>query len=409
MTSSALSESVLILAVCFNALLSIINGHVVTLERTHVALAEVIVYAAALAIVLINPDRKMMPWFLLTLFIALNGILLSVCNDAFNAKYIRDVLVIPTFIMLGMTCSSKSLTRPVVVLQTIVVAVALLEAFRPDTYSEIFRVLNYYVNTRDFSAGQFWNADSNLFLSATRPGERFFGFVDLHRLSSVFLEPVSLGNYCVIVAILLIASWREISRGLRSYLVLSTLALLIGCDGRLAAVSILIIMIVIRFLRNLSSRWSAFYLPIILVISIGFVWALKLEPNDDFGGRLAGSVWTLSQMGLAGLVGFDARSSDMAADSGISYFVLTQSVFGLSVIWLTVCLVPVGRSYSARLYVHGIAIFIPLSLMVSYSFFSIKVASLIWFTYGYLFVKDSAVEVSTRAREECASYSERTA
>jgi hypothetical protein len=37
-------------------------------------------------------------------------------------------------------------------------------------------------------------------------------------------------------------------------------------------------------------------------------------------------------------------------------------------------------------------IFIPLNLLVSYSFFSIKVAALIWFFYGYRLVKDNADE-----------------
>jgi putative polymerase len=393
--NSAVTDLVLILAVCFNALLSIINGHVVALERTHVILAEIVVYAATLTTVVLNADRKMVPWFLLTLFIILNGLLLSVGNEAFNAKYIRDVLVIPTFIMLGMTYNSRSLTRPVVILQTMIFAVSLLEALRPEAYSEIFQVLNYYVNTRDFSAGQFWNSDSSLFLSATRPGDRFFGFVDLHRLSSVFLEPVSLGNYCVIIVVLLVACWHEIGFAGRSYLIGSTLALLIGCDGRLAALSILIILIATTFLRNIPSRWSVLYLPIILLLSAVFVWVLDLDPtHDNFGGRLAGSIGTLSQVSLHGLVGLDAQSSNQAADSGVTYFILTQSLVGVTTIWLAVCLFPVGRIYSTRLYVHGIGIFIPLNLMVSYSFFSIKVASLIWFAYGYLFMKDSSAETS---------------
>jgi putative polymerase len=198
------------------------------------------------------------------------------------------------------------------------------------------------------------------------------------------------------------------SLGMMSYLVLSTLALLIGCDGRLAAVSIVIIVIAVPFLRNLSSRWSVFYLPIVLVLSAGLVCGFDLDPaNDNFSGRLAGSIGTLSQVGLAGLAGLDAASSDRAADSGIAYFLLTQSAVGVTIIWLAVCLVPGGRIYSMRLYTHGIAIFIPLNLMVSYSFFSIKVASLIWFSYGYYFSKDCASEASPISDEGFPSRKER--
>jgi putative polymerase len=393
--NSAATGTVLISAVCFNALLSIINGHVIALQRAHVIFTEVFVYVAALTILIFNADRKMLSWFLLAVFITLNGLLLSVGNSAFNPKDIRDVLVIPIFVMLGMAHRAKGLMAPIVILQTIVFAVALLEAIRPDVYSEIFQVLNYYVNTRDFSTDAFWNTESNLFLSATRPGERFFGFVDLHRLSSVFLEPVSLGNYCVIISILVMASWRELTYGARWYLIGSTLILLVGCDGRLAALSLLIISVALIFLRNVSSRWSVFYLPLVLFMSAVFVASFDLDPtNDNFSGRLAGSISTLSQIGLRGLAGLDTEASGGAADSGIAYFVLTQSVVGVIVIWLSVCLLPVGRNYATRLYVHGTTIFIPLTLMVSYSFFSIKVASLIWFAYGYFFLRDFESEPS---------------
>jgi putative polymerase len=389
----AISECVLILAVCFNAILSVVNGHVAQLQRTHVVVAEIAIYATALAIIFFNADRKMLPWFLLAFFIILQGLLLCLGNGAFNPKYMRDVLVIPTFIMLGMTYGSKNLTRPVVILQTIIFAVAILEALRPEAYAEFFQVVKYYINTRDVSASSFWNADSNLFASATRSGERFFGFVDLHRLSSIFLEPVSLGNYCVILVIFLVASWPELGSGARSYLAGSTLALLIACDGRLAAVSILIVLIGAFFLRKISSRWTVVYLPIVLLLSAFFVWNFKLDPRqDNFSGRIAGSMGVLSEVDLMGLLGFDAQSSDWAADSGITYFLLTQSLVGVIVIWLAVCSVPVGRRYCTRLYVHGIAIFIPMNLLVSYSFFSIKVASLVWFCFGYFFMNDDRVE-----------------
>jgi putative polymerase len=392
----AVTECVLILAVCFNAILAVLNGHGLTLQREHVVFAEIAVYVTALAILVFNADRRMLPWFLLALFIVLNGLLLSLGNGAFNPKYMRDVFVIPIFIMLGMTYSSRSLTKPILILQTIVFGVAVLEALSPEAYSEIFQILKYYVNTRDFSEKSFWNSESTLFLSATRPGDRFFAFVNLHRVSSIFLEPVSLGNYCVIVAVFLIACWRELSVGTRLYLAGSTAALIIGCDGRLAASSIVIVLIGTAFLRNFSSRWSFLYLPMILVLSALFAWGFNLDAGkDNFSGRVAGSIATLSQVNLLGLMGLDAQSSDQAADSGITYFVLTQSFVGVIVIWFAICLLPAGRSYATRLYVHGIAMFVPLNLMVSNSFFSIKVAALMWFSFGYLFLKDSPSEISS--------------
>jgi hypothetical protein len=81
---SALPAIVLIAAVCFNAILAIINGHVVALAQVHVVLAEIAIYAVALAIIITHADRSMLPWFLLTLFIVVMGLLIGLGNGSFN-------------------------------------------------------------------------------------------------------------------------------------------------------------------------------------------------------------------------------------------------------------------------------------------------------------------------------------
>ena len=63
--SSVPAEAVLIL---FSAVLAIVNGHVVALERIHVVAAEIAIYAAALSLVFSDTDRKMMPWLALSCF-----------------------------------------------------------------------------------------------------------------------------------------------------------------------------------------------------------------------------------------------------------------------------------------------------------------------------------------------------
>lgn len=396
--SAALPELILIAAICFNAVLSVINGHVVALARVHVVIAEILVYAGALAVIVFRADRRMWPWFMLTLFIISMGLLVSLGSGGFNAKYIRDVLVIPVFIMLGMTYQRATFVRPLTIIQTVVFLVAVLEVASPDTFAELFKILDYYVNTRDFAANSFWNTESTLFVSATRPGARFFGFVDWHRVSSIFLEPVSLGNYCVVAAMLILACWNETGRAMRAYLVATTLFLLVACDGRLAAVSIFMIVLIRLFFHQLSSRWALIYLPAILLLSALYVWAFNVsDTSDNFTGRVAGSMATLALIDLPGLLGLSASSAESAQDSGIAYFVLSQSLLGVVVIWLSICLFPRGNSPASRVYVHAVALFISLNLLISYSFFSIKVASLIWFFYGYLYARDLAADDVTEA------------
>ena len=408
--SLALPELILIAAACFNAVLAVINGHVVGLSRAHVVLAEIAIYATALAVIVFNADRRMWPWFMLTLFILLMGLLIALGNGEFNPKYIRDVLVIPVFIMLGMTYRAGSFVKPFLVLQTIVFMVGLIEVVSPDAYANTFRVLDYYINTRDFSANSFWNVESTLFVSATRPGARFFGFVDWHRGSSIFLEPVSLGNYCVVAAILIIACWRDLGGWTRYYLIGSTGFILIACDGRLATASILIVFFSLLFLRNVSSRWSALYLPAILFASSVYIWAVgKGDSYDDFVGRVSGTIDFLQTLNLLDFSGMNARTAESAADAGIVYFILSQSLLGVIVIWLSVCLLASGQTSPSRTYVHAIMIFIPLNLLVSYSFFTIKVASLIWFFYGYHYVDDLEFEATLSRDQKFASATARPA
>jgi putative polymerase len=244
-----------------------------------------------------------------------------------------------------------------------------------------------------------------LFVSATRPGARFFGFVDWHRGSSIFLEPVSLGNYCVIAAILIVASWRSLRTIERLYFIGSTAFLLVACDGRLAATSVTIVLLALLFTRSVSSKWSFLYLPAILASATIYVSVFQqVEIYDTFAGRIAGTIRALGSLDLLSLIGLNARAAEYAPDNGIVYFILSQSLVGLAIVWLAICLLCPDRSIASRLYWHAIAIFIPLNLLVSYSFFSIKVASLIWFYYGHRLMIDASPPTAVSAEISLASH-----
>src|SRR5262249_54170721 len=146
------------------------------------------------------------------------------------------------------------------------------ELLFPDAYSRTFDILSYYVNTRNFSMRDFWNQDSSLFVSATRPDERFLlGFLNIHRASSIFLEPVSLGNYAIVVTAFTLAFWREMSAAKKIFFALTTLIIVVGSDGRLAATTCTAL-VLSSFIFPFLPRYSnVFYLPGALVLCVTVV------------------------------------------------------------------------------------------------------------------------------------------
>lgn len=373
------------LAVVFNALLAVVNAQVTPLSSGPVAGCEVAIVIAAHMLILRRFRLRMLPWYGLIAAVVLFALFRTAMLGHFEAKYARDVLLIPTFLMLGMTVSAER-TRPLVVaLHIVVVAGVLFEAFFTEAYSALFRVRDYYIATRSFDDSAFWNASSDLFVSATRPDERFFSFVDLHRVSSVFLEPVTLGNYVIIITIYLVLFYRQLGLKLWSLLAAGNLIALVGCDGRLATLSSLIIIAVSMVARHLPRRSSLLYLPLALIGAVILSVTTGADPrDDDFLGRIAYCVNLLSKYGVWDWMGLSDTFVGPAADSGIAYLVTTQSVFGLALIFVLLVTTSCEQRAEQVRGLHAVTVFSVLTLLISYSLFSIKTAALLWFVHGAL-------------------------
>jgi putative polymerase len=385
--SATLAGIVLFAAVLLNPLLAIVNGHVVGLSGAHVAMAEACVVGAAMLIVFVNAQRAMAPWLLLALMLVTIQFFLVATNEAFVPKYFRDVLLIPLFICLGMVFAGRDIVRLFCAIQAVVLAFLLLEAFALDLFAGLFQVVRYYVNTRGFTDEQFWNPDSPLFVSATRPNQRFLlPWLNLHRMSSVFLEPVSLGNYCVIATAFTLSFWQRLSARLRLFMVASTLILLIGSDGRLATGVCALLLAGVWLFPRLPRWIPVLYLPAVLVLAMVCVDLLAWSPAlDDFQGRTARSIALLYSLTAASVFGVDPGAASMALDTGIAYFLITQSFLALFLLWGSVSFLHSQDTRASTVLVHSICLYVALNLLVSYSLFSIKTAAPMWFLYGAAF------------------------
>ena len=172
LSKETLSAGILIIAIFYNAALAFVNAHFTTLSQPDVALFEAAITALAIPVIAFNFRANMLPWAILLALLLLLHLALTIANQAFYPKAIRDAIDIPIFIALGIVYARGNIIRLMFYIQSVVLLGLLVELIAVDTYSSIFNVLSYYVNTRDFTLENFWNEGSTLFISATRSGER---------------------------------------------------------------------------------------------------------------------------------------------------------------------------------------------------------------------------------------------
>lgn len=376
--------SVLLFAsVLFNPLLAIVNGNIVALTPGPVVFSEIIIVGIAHIAIVREWRPQMASWYALIAILVSIAVLRSAVIGQPELKALRDVLLIPTFVMLGMASGEKRLTPVVVTIHVMVLALLVLEWIDVDLYARVFRVKDYYINTRGYVADEFTNATSELYVSADRPEERVFKFIQAHRMSSLFLEPVSLGNYCIIITAFLCAYRHRLSTSVWLFLAGGNFVVLVGCDGRLAIISILFIVGMTGVAMRLPRRINVLYLPISVTLTVILIDLFNFRTGtDDFQGRLAYTVQLLSNLRAEDLLGISIEFLPFAVDSGIAYIIITQSIFGLTILWLAIILLNQEHTREGVIYGHAVCIYLAFTMLVSYAFLSIKTSALLWFLMG---------------------------
>ncbi len=373
-------------AATFNAVLALVNAHLTPVPPIAVMGAEVLIVGAAHLLIIMRFRDVMLPWYALLWFIGLLFIYRTLASGNLDPKAFRDVLILPTFVLLGLTMGWHTLLRLLIAVHVVTLSFMLLEGTATEVFAGIFDIRDYYIRTRNFRPEDFWNSESKLFVSATRPSERILlPFLNLHRTSSIFLEPVSLGNYCVVITAFLCATFRRLSWGVLFFLVAGNLALIIGCDGRLAVISSAVILVASVIAPYVPRFGEVLYMPGILLLAIIAVAAGGWVPgNDDLPSRVAHTVDLLALYGPAEYLGLSVEFLDKAVDSGVAYLITTQSLLGLGLMWVFLVFGSQAQSRAQVRYTHGICIFIASNLLVSFSFLSVKTAALLWVIHGVL-------------------------
>ncbi|WP_210168361.1 hypothetical protein [Hyphomicrobium sulfonivorans] len=370
-------------AVFFNAGLALINAQGITLGSGPVIAMEVMLVGMAGAWSMLHFRAEMKPWLMLAMFVVAFGLVRMMALGDFNPKFIRDLVLPCAFVMLGITVSQRSAVRTVMALQIIILIGVLWEAASLDTFSSVLNPKEYYVATRGLALDEFTNADSDLYISATRPEERFFPFFGLHRLSSFFLEPVSLGNYVVTITAFIVAFWTRLSGGARTFLILSTIIMQFASDGRFSFASSMMVIGAACFVPEALRRVTPLFMLPLAVITIMLMSGMPQlqSTEDDLPGRIGWTLRMLQDMQIEDWIGMSDRFLAPSADSGIVYLIITQSVFGVALFWCVVSLQQ-GASRTFSRYRMGICLALAVGLLVSNAFVGIKTAAPMWFLFG---------------------------
>ncbi len=382
--ASAAAAVILLAAIFFNSGLAYVNGNVTAMRPLLVMICEGAIVFAALLTIAAYFYEDMARWIVLLAFLVFLAALRGLITGEPDVKFLRDVMLIPIFIMLGMASRGASLTQIFLLIHVAVFAVFLIEVAAPDLYNGLFKIQSYYINTRGNSIDDFYDSTSELYISATRPEERFLPIMDGPRTSSVFLEPVSLGNYCSIAVAFVCSVTKRLGWKTSAFVLVSTFAMLVGCDGRLALVTSVLIIGLSMISGRLPRAGAVVILPAALVAAALITFLSGAQSNNDFAGRIAHTIGLLQRFDFISWFGVSNEFTEPAVDSGIAYLITTQSLIGVTVIWVAVTTLVSNVTAEQRRFTYAIAIYATLNSLVSYSLVTIKTAALLWFIHGAL-------------------------
>lgn len=398
----AAAMTLLVAGLLFNIMLAWLNANVFPAKPGTVVAVQGMLLAGAFALGTLSRVRDRYHWLLVLWAMLVWWLIMSFFRQSIQVKYLGDVVALPLFAMLGAIIPLRRFVPLLIVLQVLIVAVGYWEAQFGGSFGTTFNVAGYYVNTRGIEATQFNTDLGGLYLNAVRPdGRIMFPQTGWLRVSSIFLEPVSLGNWTIVVTIFLITFWKQMGLAARSLVIASNILLIVMCDGRFA---ILTNAVVIGL--ALTSQWlprrTPLLFPVVLYGALAAARALGvLRPGgDDLPGRLSKGMLYFERMTIRELFGMVGQVPSNMFDSGWAYFAQSQSIIGLTAFWMLLVLMMPARTLRQRRFLFALTGFFALSLPISNAFLSIKAASLLFALYGSLRRSDGLDEQEPVASTE---------
>lgn len=394
-------------AITFNAVLCFINTSVAPIHNSYVVGSEILIVAIALlACHRTIESKSVLIIGAVLLYTALLAFIRSGISpeEGLNFKVSRDFLIPIVFLLLGKATSDIRVADRIVYIATaLLLAFALFEYFFLDTYLKVFGVIEYYVARGTLDAlNPSLQWANGLMLNGIRPpelgGRALLPFLlDDHRVSSLFLESISLGNFGSLVVFWGITRSR-MERQLRLWSVAAGIALIILSDSRFSA-SFLGVGILILLMSPRVTTPAIVAMPFVVIAGLclaaatgevqdsPFLEGTTLQDRLLFSGRILLDLDIFNWLGIG-------ASGVYTLDTGYAYVISSVGLIGLMAFWLWLTSLD-GRNRSFYAFRNTTAAYFAALFCISQSQFTIKTAALLWFLLGVLSV---TVEAARRAK-----------
>ncbi|MCL6708468.1 hypothetical protein M8R20_15865 [Pseudomonas sp. R2.Fl] len=359
-----------------NLFLCFVNTRVFGIGQSHLMLAEMMMVGSAL---LAAMTRQIGLYLILVLFCSYMVFLFALRQET-DLKTLRDMLIAIAFYFLGARSANMRLADRLVVASAVVVLFfAFFEYLALDLYLEYFNILGYYLARGSVTLEDTLGSTKGLFGSGLRPEARtLLPFLGDHRVSSVFLEPVSAGNYGA-----LIYCWAIVRKDMRWRwaVVVAALMVIVMADARFGFFTCILVTLLLPFFRVIPKIiwFAAPFLLLTIFAGYGIISQTGGGANDIIG-RFNVTAHLLARLSPAVVFGFEA-TDQFTADSGLAYTLTQFGIAGFVLFWIGAVYAPV-RDGKAWQFHAAMLVYLLLLMLISNSFYSIKTAALMWFLLG---------------------------
>lgn len=388
--------AILATSVCYLSVLSFINARGVNVSPALVGLAEALIYAACLSVV----GRKLsLPTVALSFCVGAWILFTWMVRQSPDIKSLRDLIVPLLFVSLGRHVADVGFAdRCMKLIAALVIAVALFEVAFINTYATLFNSFSFYKSIAGLTDGAASFQGQMLSLNGYRPegiGRTILPMLfGSHRASSVFMEPIALGNFAVILLAWGLSKPRSEARQAGLFMLAAALIITL-CDSRFGLLLGVVLVVGRGMPLSVVGRLAPTFPFLILAVLIAFAWFAP-SAGDNLHGRITTSGMALLQMEPAMLMGI-GRPLPSFGDMGYAYL-LSRLGAPLAILLIaTIFLIPMADQRGLR-FRQLIVLYISSSLAISgTSVFALKTAALMWFLFGVLSRATGAARVLNAA------------